>query len=103
MSWYREENGHCYIVGSGDAEFSFVGRRLSCINYLGTCTTRGHYTHQPALTGSPVKNWRILSEQSFLPACLCWCQLVNSNYRDDCRVPTGVTNSVSVLCVSVLG
>jgi len=25
----------------------------------------GHYTEQPASAGTPVKNWRILLEQSF--------------------------------------
>jgi len=44
----------------------------SCHDYYGTSTTTStattiysHYTGQPALAGTPVKNWRILSEQSF--------------------------------------
>jgi len=51
--------------------------------YENTTTTTivlRHYTGQPALAGTPlVKNWRILLEQSFMPACHCWWQLVHSD------------------------
>jgi len=35
-----------------------------------TTTIYGHYTGQPALAGTPVKNWR-----SFTAACPFWQQL----------------------------
>ena len=45
----------------------------------------GHYTGQPALASTPVKNWRILLELSFTARMPCWWQLVHLDHGWCCQ------------------